>query len=118
MEQRQGIIVSLTGRRGRGPGYLTFDDGSEIGSFEPALLKTAAANINATVDYTWEEKPGKKDPAKVGGTTPGRHDRRDPAISPYPGGESPRLGKIWASHPCLFTRCRVGSQLCHGRATA
>ena len=65
MEQRQGIIVSLTGRRGRGPGYLTFDDGSEIGSFEPALLKTAAANINATVDYTWEEKPGKKDPAKV-----------------------------------------------------
>jgi len=65
MEQRQGIIVSLTGRRGRGPGYLTFDDGSEIGSFEPALLKTAAANINATVDYTWEEKPGKKDPKKV-----------------------------------------------------
>ena len=53
MEQRQGIIVSLTGRRGRGPGYITFDDGSEIGSFEHELLKTAAANINATVDYTW-----------------------------------------------------------------
>ena len=61
MEQRQGVIISIIGRRGRGPGYVTFDDGSEIGSFEPEIIKTAAANINATVDYTWEERTGKKE---------------------------------------------------------
>ena len=65
MEQRQGIIVSVSGRRGRGPGYITFDDGLEIGSFEPDLIKLAATNIHATVDYAWEEKPGKKDPEKI-----------------------------------------------------
>ena len=60
MEQRQGVIISISGRRGRGPGHITFDDGSELGTFDPELLKLAAANMKATVNYAWEEKVSKK----------------------------------------------------------
>ena len=65
MNEIATIIRAVTGRRGRGPGRITFDNGVEASSFDSDILRLAADNIDAEVIYTATEKPSSKDPTTI-----------------------------------------------------
>ena|SRR5438105_1264195 len=61
MSEATLVINNVTGRRGRGPGHITFSDGMEASTFDGSLLKLAAEAIGQSVKVAWIEKPGKKE---------------------------------------------------------